>query len=58
MEFCGNSLWPNKKNAVAFPKITISHFAEEVAVPLNLEQKFIYNYKIHVRNHRITMIWV
>lgn len=59
MEFCSDNLCPNNKNAVAFPKITISHFAEEeLAVSLNLQQNFIYNKKPHIKPHRITMIWV
>lgn len=43
MEFCSDNLWLSKKNAAAFPKIPIFHFAEELAVSLNLQQNFIYN---------------
>lgn len=45
MEFCSDSLWPNKKKDAAFPKIPISHVSEEVTVPLNLQQHFIWNNK-------------
>lgn len=45
MEFCSDNLWLSKKNAAAFPKIPIFHFAEELAVSLNLQQNFIYNKK-------------
>lgn len=57
MEFCSDSLWPNKKNAAAFPKIPISHVSEEGTVSLSLQQHFIYNKNTQsIKNHRITMI--